>query len=231
MEHFGKLAVLYEVKHSKTLWPTILHQEKWKYKIYVCTNNWTQMSKAVLFKIAKPGNNLNANQQVERAKVVAYSYSSKLFNNKMIQFSSAVQSCPTLCNPMDYSMPGFPVHHQLLEPSQTHVHWVGDAIQPSHPLSFPSPPAFNLSQHQGLFQWVSSSHQVAKVLEFQLQHQSFQWIFRTDPLYKEQVGSPCGPRDSQESSPTTQLKSIKSSALSFLYGPNSHIQTWLLGKP
>ena len=80
------------------------------------------MSKTVLFKIAKPGNNLNANQQVERAKVVAYSHSSKLFNNKMIQFSSAVQSCPTLCNPMDYSTPGFPVHHQLLELPQTHVH-------------------------------------------------------------------------------------------------------------
>ena len=74
---------------------------------------------------------------------------------------------------MDCSTPGFPVHHQLPEFTQTHVHWVGDAIQPSHPLSSPSPPAFNLSQHQGLFQWVSSSHQVAKVLEFQLQHQLF----------------------------------------------------------
>ena len=82
----------------------------------------------------------------------------------------------------DCSTPGFPVHHQLLELAQTHVHRGGDAIQPSHPLSSPSPPAFNLSQHQGLFQWVSSLHQVAKVLEFQLQHQSFQWIFRTDFL-------------------------------------------------
>ena len=77
-------------------------------------------------------------------------------------------------------MPGFPVYHQLPEFVQTHVHCVGDDIQPSHLLSSPSPPAFNLSQHQSLFQWVSSSHQVAKVLEFQLQHQSFQWIFRTD---------------------------------------------------
>ena len=75
-----------------------------------------------------------------------------------------------------------PVRHQLLEFTQIHVHWVSDAIQPSHPLSFPSPPAFNLSQHQGIFQWVSSSHQVAKVLEFQLQHQSFQWTPRTDLL-------------------------------------------------
>ena len=81
--------------------------------------------------------------------------------------SEVLQSCPTLCNPMDCSTPGFPVHHQLLEPTQTHVHWVSDAIQQSHPLSSASP-AFNLSQHQGLFQGVSSSHQVAKVLEFQL---------------------------------------------------------------
>ena len=84
-----------------------------------------------------------------------------------VQFNSVAQSCLTLCNPMDRSTPGFPVHHQLPESTQTHVHWVGDAIQPSHPLSPPSPPAFNLSQRQGLFQWVSSSHQVAIVLEFQ----------------------------------------------------------------
>ena len=99
-----------------------------------------------------------------------------------VQFSSVAQSCPTLCDPMDCSTPGFPVHHQLPEFTQTHVDWVGDAIQPSHPLSSPSPPTFNLSQHQGLFKWVSSSHQVAKVLEFQLQHQSFQWTPRTDLL-------------------------------------------------
>ena len=98
-----------------------------------------------------------------------------------VQFSSISQSCPTLCDPIDCSMPSFPVHHQLSELAQTHVHWVNDAIQPSHPLSYPSP-AFNLSQHQGIFKWVSSLHQVAKVLEFQLQHQSFQWIFRTDFL-------------------------------------------------
>ena len=96
------------------------------------------------------------------------------------QFSSVTLSCPTLWNPMDCSTPGLPVYHQLLELAQTHVHWVSDAIQLSHPLSSPSPPVFNLSQHQGLFQWVSSLHQVAKILEFQLQHQAFQWIFRTD---------------------------------------------------
>ena len=99
-----------------------------------------------------------------------------------VHFSSLAQSCLTLCHPIDYSTPGLPVHRQIQEFIQTHVHWVGYAIQPSHPLSSPSPPGFNLSQHQGLFQWVSSSHQVAKVLEFQLQHQSFQWIFRTDFL-------------------------------------------------
>ena len=136
-----------------------------------------------------------------------------MFNSKLwdpSQFSSVTQSCLTLCNPMDRSMPGFPVHHQLPHLIQTQVHWVHDAIQPSHPLSSPSPPAFNLSQYQGLFQWVGSSHQVAKVLEFWLQHQSFQWIFRTDFLYNWLVGSPCSPRDSQESSPTPQLKSINS---------------------
>ena len=99
-----------------------------------------------------------------------------------VLFSSVTQSCLTLCDPMDCSTPGLPVHHQLPEFTQTHVHWVGDAIQLSHPLLSPSPPAFNLSQHQGLFKWVSSSHQVAKILEFQLQHQSFQWTFRTDSL-------------------------------------------------
>ena len=99
-----------------------------------------------------------------------------------VQFSSVVQSCPTLCDPMNRSTPGLPVHHQLPESTYTHVHWVSDAIRPSHPLSSPSPPALNRSQHQGFFKWVSSSHQVAEVLEFQLQHQSFQWTPRTHLL-------------------------------------------------
>ena len=99
------------------------------------------------------------------------------------QFSSVAQLCPALCNPMDCSTSGFPVHHQLLEPIQTHLHHVSDAIQSSHPLLSPSPPTFSLFQHQGLFQWFDSSYQVAKVLEFQVQHQSFQWMFRTDFLY------------------------------------------------
>ena len=114
-----------------------------------------------------------------------------------VQFSSVAQSCPTLCDSMDCITPGFPVHHQL----QTHVHWVSEAIQPSHPLSSPAPPAFNHFQHQGFFKQVSSSHQVAKVLEFQLQRQSFQWIFGTDFLHNRLVLSPLSPRDSQESSP------------------------------
>ena len=95
-----------------------------------------------------------------------------------LQLSSVAQSRLTLCDSMDCSMPGFLVHHKLPEPAETRVYQVGDAIQPSHPQSSPSPPVFSLSQHQGLFQWVSSSHQVAKRLELQLQHQSFQWIFR-----------------------------------------------------
>ena len=132
------------------------------------------------------------------------------------EFGSDAQSCPGLCDPMDCSMPGFLVHHQFPELTQTHIHRLGDAIQPSHPLLTPSPPAFNLSQHQGLFKWVSSSYQVAKVLESQLQHQSFQWIFRTDFLQDWLVRPPCRPRDSQESSPTPQFKSISSSALRFL---------------
>ena len=135
--------------------------------------------------------------------------------------SSVAQSCPTLCNPMDCSMRGLPVHHQLPEFTQTHVHWVSDAIKPSHPLLSPSSPTFNLSQHQGLFKWVPSSHQVAKVLEFQLQHQAFNeysgLIFsRMDWLDLLVVQER---EDSQESSPTPQFKSINPSALSLLYSP------------
>ena len=98
------------------------------------------------------------------------SSSNKFHRAKIIQFSSVAQSCLTLCDLMNHSTSGLPVHNQLQESTQTHIHWVSDAIQPSHPLSSPSPPFLNLSQNQGLFKWVSSSHQVAKVLEFQLQH-------------------------------------------------------------
>ena len=111
-----------------------------------------------------------------------------------ITFSSLQFSRSVLSDPMNRSTPGLPVHHQLPEFTQTHAHRVGDAIQPSHSLSCPPPPAPNPSQHQGLFQWVNSSHEVAKVLEFQFQHQSFQWIPRTDLLKDGLVGSLCSPR-------------------------------------
>ena len=118
---------------------------------------------------------------------------------------------------MDCNVPGFLVHHYLPEIAQTHVHWFGDAIQPSHSLLPSSPPAHNLSQHQVLSQWVGFSHHVAKVLELQLQHQSFQWIFRVDFLQDWLIWSPCCPRDSQESAPASQFESISSSALNLLY--------------
>ena len=107
----------------------------------------------------------------------------------------------------------------FLEFTQTHVHQVRDAIQPFHLLSSPSPPAPNPSQHQSLSQWVNSSHELAKELELQLQHQSFQRTPRTDLLQNGLVGSPCHPRDSQESSPAPQFKSINSSVLGFLHSP------------
>ena len=147
-----------------------------------------------------------------------------------VQFSSVAQSCLTLSHPMDCSTPGLPDHHQLQEFTQTHVHWVGDAIQLSHPLSSPSPPTFNLSQHQGVFKWVGSLHQVAKVLEFQLsispsnkysglisfrmdwwislQSKGLSRVFSNTTVQKHQFFS-------------TQLSSQS----------NSHIHTWLLEKP
>ena len=138
-------------------------------------------------------------------------------NIRSDRIRSVAQSCPTLCDPMNRSTPGLPVQHQLPEFTQTHVHQVSDAIQPSHPLSSLSPPAPNPSQHQSLFQWVNSSHEVAKVLEFQLYHHSFQRTPRADLLQNGLVGSPCSPRDSQQSSPIPQFKSINSSALSLLH--------------
>ena len=152
------------------------------------------------------------------SSVLSFLYSPTL-TSICVQYSSVAQSCPTLCDPMNRSTPGLPVHHQLSEFTQTHVNRVSDAIQPSHPLSSPSPPAPNPSQHQSLFQWVNSSHEVAKVLEFQLQHHCFQRNPRVDLLQNGLVGSPCSPRDSQESSPTLHFKSINSSALSLLHSP------------
>ena len=133
--------------------------------------------------------------------------------------AKSLKSCLTLCDPMKRSTPGLPVHHQLPEFTQTHVHRVSDAIQPCHPLSSPSPLAPNPSQHQNLFQRVNSMHAVAKVVEFQLQQHSFQRNPRADLLQNGLVGSPCSPREFQESSPTPQFKSINSSVLSFLHSP------------
>ena len=149
----------------------------------------------------------------------SFTFFKRLFSSSLLSAivlsCSVAQSCLTLCDSMDCSTPSLPAHHHLLELAQTHVHWVGDVIQPFCPLSSPSPPAFNLSQRQGLFKWVSSSHQVAKVLELQFQLQSFQWRFRKNGL----VWSLCHPMDSQESSPTPRFKSNNSSVLSLLCGP------------
>ena len=137
----------------------------------------------------------------------------------VVQFSSVAQSCQTLCDAMNHSTPGLPVHHQLPKCTQTHVHWVGDAIQPPHPLLSPFPPALNLSQHQGLFQWVSSSHQVAKVLECQSQHQSYQWTPRTDLLWDGLVGLLAVQGTLKSLLQHHSSKVSISSALSSLYSP------------
>ena len=158
----------------------------------------------------------------EFGNVILWLISSTIrFNTEFssVQLSSVVQLCLTLCDPVNCSTPGLPVHHKLPEFTQTHVRWVSDAIQLSQPLSSYSPPVPNPSQHQGLFQWVNSSQEVAKVLEFQLQHQSFQWTPRTDLPQDGLVGSPCSPRGSQESSPTPQFKSINFLVLSYLHSP------------
>ena len=143
---------------------------------------------------------------------------------------SVAQLCPSLCNPMNCRTSGVPVIHHLPELAQTHVHWVIDAIQPSNPLSFPYPPTFNLSQHQGLFLWVSSLHQVDKVLE--LQHQSFQWIFRIQyplrltGLISLQSKGLLG----VFSNTTVQKHQLFGTQLS-LWSNSIDIHTWLLEKP
>ena len=140
----------------------------------------------------------------------------KKLRHWLLQLSSVAQLHPTLCDPMNRSTPGLPVHHQLPESTQIHVHQVGDAVQPSHPLSSPSPPAPSSTQHQGLFQWVNLSHEWPKYWSFSF---SISPSKEHPVLQHGLVGSPCSPGDSQESSPTPQLKSINSSALSFLYSP------------
>ena len=146
-----------------------------------------------------------------------------------IQFSSVAQSCPTLCDPMNRSMPGLPVHHQLPEFTQTHVHRVGDAIQPSHPLSSPSPPAPNPFQHQGFFQWVNSLHEVAKVLEFQ--HQASVLPMNTQDWslgWTGWISLQSKGLSRVFSNTTVQKHQFFSAQLSSQ--SNCHIHTWLLEK-
>ena len=188
---------------SPELWENTFFLEYFFFKLYICLH---LIYNAVI---------VSSVQQSESVIHVSITFQICFLLGCSVQFSRSVVS---LFNPMNRSTPGLPVHHKLLEFTQTHVHWVSDAIQPSHPLSFPSPPAPNPSQHQSLFQWISSSHEVAKVLEFQLQHHSLQRNPRAD-LQNGLVVSPCSPRDSQESSPTPQFKSINSSALSLLHSP------------
>ena len=158
----------------------------------------------------EPSTSLSWSQSISTSQLgIASIYVSSKFKEIFTLYSwhhccSVAKLCLTLCDHVNCSRPGSPVLHYLPEFAQIHIHWVGDAIQPSHPLSSPSPPALNLSHHQGLLQWVSSSHQVAKVLELQLQHQSFQWIFRADSSFCIDW-SPYTPRDSQESSPLAQF--------------------------
>ena len=149
---------------------------------------------------------------------------------KSVQFSSVAQSCPTLCNPMNRSTPGLPVHHHLPEFTQTHIHQVSDAIQPSHPLSSPSPPAPNPSQHQSLLQWVNSSHEVAKVLEFQLQHQSFQWTLRTDFFRMDWLDllAVQGTLKSLLQHHSSEASTLQHSAFFIV---QLYIHTWLVEKP
>ena len=164
---------------SDSLWPHGLHHAR--VPVHHHSRSWLKL---MSIELAMPSNHLILYCPLLLLPSIfpnmRFFQMSQLFTS--VQFSSATQLCPTLCDPMNGSMPGLPVHHQLPKFTQSHIHWVGNAIQPSHPLLSPSPPAFNLSQHQDLFNWVSSSHQVANILEFQLQHQSFQWTPRTDLL-------------------------------------------------
>ena len=168
------LSKLREIVEDRGAWRAVVHEVT---KSQTRLSDWTELNNNNQLKVRM---NNKWNETHRHSNI---SWGIPLYITILrVQFSSITQSCLTVCDPMDRSTPGLPVHHQLPEFTQTHVHWVSDAIQPSHPLSSPSPPALSLSQHQGLFKRVSSSHQMAKALEFQLQHQSFQWSPRTDLL-------------------------------------------------
>ena len=162
-----------QIKQFLTLPPPLPQKAKEERK--TCYSKWKKEEWVIQFRTEWTSEQRKKIISLDRGITMAKGVnSSRKYDSISVQFSRSVVS--------DSVTPGLPVHHQHTELAQTHVHQVGDSIQPSHPLSYSPLPAFNLSQHQSLFQWVSSSHQVAKVLEFQLQHQSFQRIFRTDFL-------------------------------------------------
>ena len=171
MEIPQKLGINYHMTQQSHHWVCTL-----RYGFIIEKDTCTPMFATALFTIARTWKQPRCQQMNEwmNTEIVVHIHN--------IQFSLVAQLCLTHCNPINCSTPGLPVHHQLQEFTETHVHRVSDAIQPSHPLSSPSPPALNPSQHQGLFQWLNYLHEVAKVLEFQLQHQSFQRTPRTDLL-------------------------------------------------
>ena len=163
--------VSYQTRHTLTIWPS--SHAPWclvKGAGKLCLHKSLRMDVS---------NSFIYNYPILEATMMSFTrWMVHLWSIQEMYYS--VQSCPTPCDRMNRSTPGLPVHHQLPEFTQTHVHRVGDAIQPSHSLSSPSTPALNPFQHQGLLQWINSLHEVAKVLEFQLQYQSFQWTPRTD---------------------------------------------------
>ena len=163
MLFYGRILNICEFWYLWGSWKESLMEMKGQLYICISTIKWQQ-------KFWLKHHNLSKNKHIKYSKSASHTHTHTHTHTHIYmyiyQFSSVAQSCPTLCDPMNHSMPGLPVHHQLPESTQTHVHWVGDAIQPSLPLLSPSPPALNLSQHQGLFQWVSSSHQVAKVYSY-----------------------------------------------------------------
>ena len=160
--HFSWYVIIKDLSSSAAL---VLVSNKTKYNTSSCTSSWKIYH-------AEPNIIAFLSAMVDSPTRIVY--------HSSVQFSSVTQLCPTLWDSVNCCTPRLPVHHQLPEFTQTHVHCVGGAIQPSHPLSSPFPPAHNSSQHQSLFQWVNSSHEVAKVLEFQIQHHSLQRTPRAD---------------------------------------------------
>ena len=161
---------------------TYWKRRNWLLLVFTIQRHQKPRKIASFYKVKKNKGIVSPFVSTEGTQLCRFYFSSEKHINVFHFFSSVAQSCLTLCSPMNCNTPGLPVHHQLPEFTQTHVHRVGDAIKPSHPLSSPSPPAPNPSQHQSLFQWVNSLHEVAKVLEFHPQHQSSQWTPRTDLL-------------------------------------------------